>query len=494
MKPSLLLCLLTLFILATFLAACTTNDSGEDFSPATSPVSNTVRPSPEPTTTTTSSATTTEPVNSETPTVSSTVPTLTDEAITIPPLTTPEEPTTTAPVTTVPIPTPPPVTTLPAQSIDPAVHWVADCDDYITLRTYASTGAPAIIRIPVGESMELLGFTGTFAKVNYRGLTGYVLASYISRPDGYGTDEDLTVVKPVQNYSYAQMQADLAVLADKFPSLFTLSSIGKSEEGRDLTLCILGNPQAEHRIFMQASIHGREHIVSLLAMSEIDYILHHPDMEISQGITIGELLSQVAIHIVPMSNPDGVTISQTGVLPKAFKNRYPASVATKWKANAKGVDLNANFDADWHKYQSIYESTSPAYAGYKGTSPECAAESKALADYLRANRFDLILSYHTSGSLIYWSYDTKNHPEVNALNHEIATSLSQQNGFPLDTPGATSTAGLSDWTIQSLGIPSLTIEFAISTAPAPIREYEQIWARGKHTLLTSALWVTGLNS
>lgn len=346
--------------------------------------------------------------------------------------------------------------------------------------------------IPVGETVDVLQFlNGEFAKVRWNHKTGYVLSAYLTRSPEIGSSLELSVVKPVQDYSYDQMQHDLAILASRYPNLLTLSSIGTSEEGRDLTLCILGNPNADRKLFMQASIHGREHIVTLLALCEIDYILSHQDMVLNNGLTVKDLLSQVAIHIVPMSNPDGVTISQTGILPEKFAELYEGSsyIAEFWKANANGIDLNANFDANWEDYESIYESTSPAYAGYKGTAPECAAESIALAEYLRANQFDLILSYHTSGSLIYWSYDYENHPEVNEQCRDIATELSKTTGFILGEQESTSTAGLKDYAIQSLQTPSLTIEFAIADAPAPLSEFEQIYERGKLTLLTSAQWI-----
>jgi g-D-glutamyl-meso-diaminopimelate peptidase len=346
--------------------------------------------------------------------------------------------------------------------------------------------------IPVGETVDVLQFlNGEFAKVRWNHKTGYVLSAYLTRSPEIGSSLELSVVKPVQNYSYDQMQSDLATLASRYPNLLTLSSIGTSEEGRDLTLCILGNPNADRKLFLQASIHGREHVVTLLSLCEIDYILSHQDMVLENGLTVKELLSQVAIHIVPMSNPDGVTISQTGILPEKFAKLYGNSsgIARLWKANANGIDLNANFDADWEDYESIYESSSPAFAGYKGTAPECAAESIALAEYLRANKFDLILSYHTSGSLIYWSYDYKNYPEVNKQCRDIATELSKTTGFILGEQETTSTAGLKDYAIQSLQTPSLTIEFAIADAPAPLSEFEQIYERGKLTLLTSAQWI-----
>ncbi len=497
---TLFLCLLTLLLLALAFAACQDGDSeatdgGTDSTTAsTTTVDPAQRPMPAQTTSLPVPDSSDDPVGTTTAAPTDTTPDspATDEPITVPSVTTTAEPVeTTAPIVTTTTPkvttTTVPITTAP---LDPNSEWiVVNTDDYLNLRQTASTASRILTRIPAGDSVEMLGFSGFFAKVRYYEYTGYVYCSYITRIDGAGTDTELTVLQPVQNYSYEQMQTDLAILAEKFPDRLTLSSIGKSEEGRDLTLCLLGNPEAERNILMQASIHAREHVVTQIAVGEIDYILHHQDMVLDNGMTVAELLDSVCIHIVPMSNPDGVTISQTGVMPPPFSDLYSSDTATTWKANAKGIDLNANFDAFWDRYGSIYDSFSPSPAGYRGTAPECAAESKALGDYLRSMPFDLTLSYHTCGTLIYWSFDYENHPEVNQKSYEAAQFLSQKSGFNLGEQVTNSTAGFKDYAMQTLGIPSLTIEFSMEDSPAPLSEFELTWARAKETLLTCAQWV-----
>ena len=510
MKSSLLLCLFTLLLLALILAACQTESpepgSGSSYMPSntssSAPITTTgVTVAPTPQLTTSLIPTTSEIVPDESGANSSSLPGTssapipeTTAPITVPPVTTDEEPI----VTTAPV-APPPVTTtvttvttttVPVTSapLAPESEWIVVCESFLNLRKTASTASAILTKIPAGDSVEVLGFTGYFAKINYYNYSGYVHASYLVRREGMGSEVDLTVVKPEQNYSHQQMLNDLQTLADKFPDLLKLSSIGTSEQGRDLTLCLLGNPEAERNILMQASIHGREHVVTQVAVGEIDYILHHQDMVLDNGMTVAELLDKVCFHIVPMSNPDGVTISQTGVMPPPFSDQYSKNTAPVWKANANGVDLNANFDAFWDKYGSIYDSYTPSYAGYRGTAPECAAESKALAGYLRSADFDLTLSYHTSGSLIYWSFDYDNCPEVNRKSYEVGQLLSKKNGYLLGEQRTNSTAGFKDYAMQALGIPSLTIEFAIGSAPVKFSEFEQIWERGKLTLLTCAQW------
>lgn len=54
----------------------------------------------------------------------------------------------------------------------------AKCEEFISLRTAPDTSAEVITRIPVGEEFTLLGYTGDFSMVQYRGEVGYVLTSY----------------------------------------------------------------------------------------------------------------------------------------------------------------------------------------------------------------------------------------------------------------------------------------------------------------------------
>lgn len=54
----------------------------------------------------------------------------------------------------------------------------ADCNEFISLRTAPDTSAQVILRILAGERFTLLGYTGDFSMVEYRGQIGYVLTGY----------------------------------------------------------------------------------------------------------------------------------------------------------------------------------------------------------------------------------------------------------------------------------------------------------------------------
>ena len=283
-------------------------------------------------------------------------------------------------------------------------------------------------------------------------------------------------ITPVENYTYQSMTRDLCLLEREFPALLKIDSIGKSEEGRELVCAVLGSPNAPKKIFINASIHAREHMTTTIAAAQIEYLLRTGERDILKG---------VCFHIVPMANPDGVFISQTGKLPKAFEKEYTYGHAKRWKANACGIDLNANFDGDWlsHGDASV---THPAPEGFKGISPECAKESRALAEHIRKTGFDMTLSYHTTGSEIYYKFGNSKTSEV---CRSLALEISKVTGFELRVQSPYSSAGFKDWAIAKMSIPSLTIEFGRLSAPHSLCEFPDMWQSAKHIPSAAALWL-----
>lgn len=59
--------------------------------------------------------------------------------------------------------------------------WYADCNEYINIRTAPNVSANAIGTIAKNEQFTLLGWSGGFAYIEYKGVRGYVNANYIQR-------------------------------------------------------------------------------------------------------------------------------------------------------------------------------------------------------------------------------------------------------------------------------------------------------------------------
>lgn len=376
------------------------------------------------------------------------------------------------------------------EHFDPAVisRWCANRKEAIDLRSCPSTSANVITQLPAQEDFLLLGWDQTFALVDDHGLRGYVLSSEIRPKDRSFFQTFPDVVRPTGCYCYGQMLADIAVLSGKFPRLMTCDRIGTSELGRDIPVVRLGSPAARYHVLLQGAMHGREHMTAWLLMAMLDGWANRIDRGF-QGF------EDVCFHIIPMSNPDGVVISQSGMLNPdqlaiyqrdtalGYSGADPSEYARRWKANGLGIDLNRNFSAGW---ESAGARAQPSSQQYRGTAPFSASETRALRDYTLKYPFAATVSYHATGSEIYHQYGK--HP-VNSRCESLGKAIGVITGYGLVESSGVIGAGYKDWAIDVLGIPSLTIEIGCQDAPLAERECESIFARNADVLFGIAQWL-----
>lgn len=426
---------------------------------------------------------------SYTPTISTMRPTLPTTLPTIP-TTRPTIPTTlpTIPTTLPTVPTEPnnpgnenlPHPTLSNQYV------VADCQN-LALRKYASKESACLANIPVGGKVEVISWQWSFAKVRYNGITGYVMSSYI-RPVNSNDymSQALDSVEVTDCYTYSQMMEDLRTFALKYPDQVQLQVIGESALGREIPVIRIGDVEASKHVLIHGSIHGREHMTTWLIMAMLDYWLDR-DLE-SYG--------DVCFHVIPMVNPDGVTISQTGQLPdellwiyesdrkNGYTNLNKQEYAQQWKANGQGVDLNRQFPAKW---EEITDKTGPSAHGYKGEEPFCAPESIMLRDYTHRYSFDVTISYHAMGNVIYYDYGDQK--DVNDKSKSLGSAVSSKNGYYMIASDEYTRGGYKDWAIGSEKIPSLTIEIGCERVPLAKRELYTIFIRNLYVMPAIAKWI-----
>ena len=209
-------------------------------------------------------------------------------------------------------------------------------------------------------------------------------------------------------------------------------------------------------------------------------------------MSAAEILQGVTIHFVPNNNPDGVAISQFGL--NAINDptiRQQVSAMgngdwAQWKANARGVDLNRNFDAGWQEFRGAAQPSPERFKGaYPGSEPEAAALIRLTQDY----HIKRAISYHTVGALIYWYY--KQSGEVLSESEKFAREISRTTGYPLDDDyTAVDAAGYKDWAVYKLGVPAITIECGAESGyydnPVPQRYFSGIWQRNRDVVLAAA--------
>ena len=368
---------------------------------------------------------------------------------------------------------------------DPAAYggvWTADCDEYVTLRAAPDTASGELNRIPRGAAVELLGWQGAFALVEYDGGRGWALATYLSRP---GEDFGLRTVQPKADYGWDELRGDLEALAAEFPGQLTLTEMGRSLEGRTIYAAVVGDAAAEHEIILQAAIHGRENLSAVLAAAQLEHLLR-------TGLPEG-----VRFHFVPMVNPDGVEISRTRTLSAAQREIYAADLAAgytesgeseyaaQWKANAAGVDLNRNFSAGW---EGLDGRGAPSSELYPGLSPEDQSETRALAAYTRAVQPEVTISLHTAGSVIYAEYAGS---EANGPSLELASVIAAATGYSPSSAAGQDAGGYKDWVQAELGAASLTIELGFGANPQDVRAVDSTLARALCIPAEAAGWLRG---
>ncbi|MBR2937281.1 MAG: hypothetical protein IKB80_02130 [Oscillospiraceae bacterium] len=376
--------------------------------------------------------------------------------------------------------------TTPVQPLpQPVSFWNPICNEYISL--FPSTeSTEAFATIPRGATIGLVNWEGRFARVVWDGKVGYVYSNCLQPAESDYFAKHLKVLTPTTKYTYDQMYADMGKLQALYPDLISLSTIGKSELMRDIPVMIVGNTDAKYHILVQAAIHGREHFTAWIAMAMMDSILKQ-----------GALPSDVCYHIIPMSNPDGVFISQSGKLEErqiqvyeldldfGHTNSSTTEYATQWKANACGEDINRNFMAGWDVSNERDEQSAQKY---RGETPFSASEARALRDYTLSRTFHATISLHSHGSVLYYQYGTKQ--PVNRLSYSLAQAVQGVTGYVPTAYDNTSGAGYKDWAMEELGIPSLTVEIGSAATPIPQQDIYNTFDRCRDMLPTVYKWVT----
>lgn len=111
----------------------------------------------------------------------------------------------------------------------------------------------------------------------------------------------------LQYLTFDQLSATLKALAERYPKLARLSSIGHSHEGRDLWLMTVTNfetgPDTDKPAYwIDANIHAAEVTGSATALYTIHYLLENYGHD---NALINELLDTRVFYILPRHTPDG---------------------------------------------------------------------------------------------------------------------------------------------------------------------------------------------
>lgn len=298
-----------------------------------------------------------------------------------------------------------------------------------------------------------------------------------------------SIVQPMEIYTYDQMVWDLNRLQSQYGEKIHIRSIGTSWDGRNIYDCVIGNLQAPRHILIQGGIHAREYLNPMMLMQQMEMILANYDVGFFHNNPLSSMFSQIAVHFVPMTNPDGITISQLGtdgirsqelrdkiglcyvMDTAAGKGGDVSTYLKRWKANARGVDLNLNFDALW---AAVSTTGYPSSSGFKGETPISEPETQALVNLYNNSQYpwSAVLHYHSMGNVIYWDIQGN---KVQEESGQLAHLMSNVTGGYRILPSAGG-GGFKDWIqLSDKPVPSVTLETGSVTCPLPLSEYHTIW-------------------
>ena len=223
-----------------------------------------------------------------------------------------------------------------------------------------------------------------------------------------------------------------------------LSLIGRSVRGEPIFAVHLGAPRPHARTS-----------VTLSAVHPIEWIGVEVHLGLLARLASADLEGR-SIVAVPIVNPDGLIRVEANL--RAGRRRFV-------RHNARGVDLNRNFDARWHDRGVAQRLLSFVFSS--GSRPASEPEVAALAHHLSSRRIDRALSLHSFGGAVLYPSAATLWPIWDSAEHRawarrIAAAADEEPYRAL--PGAWFSCGFTagglelDWFHDRHGAVSLLVE------------------------------------
>ena len=271
-------------------------------------------------------------------------------------------------------------------------------------------------------------------------------------------------------------------------SVFKLGAMGSSILGKSLNMLTAGT--GERTYVFVAAHHAMEWITSLILLRFVGELNERVrEKKNAYGAELRRALEKGRFIFIPMLNPDGVDLQIKGIeageiLRERLLRMNGSEDFSHWQANARGVDLNHNYDAGFYEYKKL-ETENGIYASrtrYSGEYPESEPECRAMCNLIRTISPDIIYTFHTQGEEIYFTSGDFVLPE----SIRIGNALSEKSGYLLSRPeGLASYGGLTDWALRKMNIPSFTVECGLGQNPLPPSDADKIYEKLREMLFVS---------
>lgn len=290
-----------------------------------------------------------------------------------------------------------------------------------------------------------------------------------------------------------EIHREINDVSDEYRGILSSGVFGCSILGKPLEYIKFGEGKETH-IFV-GTHHGSEHITALLLMKFArDIAEAAQNGRKLAGFDVSNIRAYRQLVVIPMLNPDGADIEQGAIsadhiiYPRLLSMNPGGRDFTHWQANARGVDLNHNYDAGFYECKKLERKLGIFSGGptrFGGQYPESEPEVRAMCDLTRffAPRLKSATALHTQGEEIYYGYGEKI-PEGAKM---LAELFSKASGYSISTPqGIASYGGYKDWITDKFSIPSFTIECGRGVNPLPPCDFYKIYEKVLPILLICA--------
>ena len=224
-------------------------------------------------------------------------------------------------------------------------------------------------------------------------------------------------------------------------SLSGYEVVGMSVQGREIGAYSYGSPAGRHIVFVGGIHGGYEWNSVVLAYRFIDYLEANPDA----------VPANIFVTVIPSANPDGVfeVVGKEGRF--AVSDVPETSEIGLGRFNARGVDLNRNFDCKWKPESSWRGKTVSA-----GSAPFSEPEAAAIRDFVFKHKPNAFVFWHSQANAVYAS---ECEDGILPETRDIMNAYSRSSGYrAVDSFDAYEVTGDAEGWLASIGIPAITVE------------------------------------
>lgn len=286
----------------------------------------------------------------------------------------------------------------------------------------------------------------------------------------------------------------LSALKRRYPFL-GWAEVGRSALGRRISAMSIGTTR-RMTLFI-GGFHAQEWLTSLLLVRELETLaISCENPKTATERRIREALRERGLMILPLVNPDGVAIATQGEksagvymqqIVKIKEEALNRGDFRSWQANARGVDLNHNYNAGFSALQKLEREigiTGPSPRQYSGAYPHSEPETRGVVELISRNFFDTLYAFHAQGEEIYWQYGDV----TPARSLYLGRLLSAASGYKLiENTGLCSHGGCKDYFIEKTRRPGFTIELGKGENPLRIECLSELHERVREMLLIAIL-------